>query len=276
MSHLSAAGLLLLLSIGISACQQQDNPLSSESNPPQPAAAEIRVVTSGGFAAAYNVLQEQIEADLGLELHTAYGSSSGGAEDSIPKRLERNENFDIVILSRSSLHRLTEQGYVVADSRRDLAHSKIGMAIKEGAPTADISSVESFLQTLENADSIGYSASASGTYLSKTLFPQLGIWQDIEPKSQRILSERVAAVVARGDVEIGFQQISEILPVDGVEYVGPIPEELQKVTTFSTGLLVDSRNPEDAQRLIEYLSSTELASQIAATGLLPVAAEGLK
>ena len=276
MSHLSAAGLLLLLSIGISACQQQDNPLSSESNPPQPAAVEIRVVTSGGFAAAYNVLQEQIEADLGLELHTAYGSSSGGAEDSIPKRLERNENFDIVILSRSSLHRLTEQGYVVADSRRDLAHSKIGMAIKEGAPTADISSVESFLQTLENADSIGYSASASGTYLSKTLFPQLGIWQDIEPKSQRILSERVAAVVARGDVEIGFQQISEILPVDGVEYVGPIPEELQKVTTFSTGLLVDSRNPEDAQRLIEYLSSTELASQIAATGLLPVAAEGLK
>jgi len=234
---------------------------------------ELRVVTSGGFAAAYNDLQGQIESELGIKLLTAYGSSSGGATDSIPLRLERGEYFDIIILSRSSLDRLTEQGYVVPDSRRDLVRSSIGMAVKKGAYKPDISTVESFLQVLENADSIGYSASASGTYLSTDLFPRMGIWDSLRSKSQRIVSERVATAVARGDVEIGFQQISEIIPIEGAEYVGPIPEELQKVTTFSAGLLVNSTSPDAASRLIQYLISVELAPQIAKTGLWPVALE---
>ena len=237
----------------------------------EPAAAPVvKVVTSGGFAAAYDLLQGQIEDDLGINLHTSYGSSSGGALDSIPVRLEKGEQFDVIILSRSSLDRLTDKGEVMAESRTDLVHSKIGMAVREGAAVPDISTAEKFVAALKAADSIGYSASASGTYLSTRLWPEMGLWDAIGHKSKRILSERVAAVVARGEVEIGFQQISEILPIEGVDYAGSIPEELQKVTTFSSGILHRAENPGDAARLISYLSSAELAPQIAETGLTPV------
>lgn len=236
-----------------------------------PERAELRVVTSGGFAAAHDALRGQAEAALGLRLHTEYGSSSGGAPDSIPARLARGERFDCVILSRPALEGLREAGYIAADSRTDLARSRIGMAVKKGAATPDIGSVAAFLRTLSAARSIGYSASASGTYLATVLFPRLGIWAQLEPKSRRILSERVAAVVARGEVELGFQQISEILPVAGATYAGPIPESLQKITTFSAAIPAAAANREGARRFIDYLASPRRAAPIAASGLMPVA-----
>ena len=147
------------------------------------------------------------------------------------------------------------------------------MAVREGATAPDISTTEQFQKVLLEAESIGYSASASGTYLSTVLFPRLGIWDTLEPKSRRILSERVASVVARGEVEIGFQQISEILPIEGARFVGPIPDEYQKVTTFSIGITTGASNVSDAQRLIEYLSSAEAAETIAGTGLQAVVLE---
>jgi molybdate transport system substrate-binding protein len=235
---------------------------------------EVRVVTSGGFAAAYNTLAPQFEKETGINLITAFGSSSGGAPDSIPARLERGEQFDVIILSQSSLNRLTEQGEVMPYSRKDLVRSSIGMAVRQGAVAPDISTPESFVKALIDAKSIGYSASASGTYLSTVLLPELGLWAQLEPKSRRILSERVAAVVARGDVEIGFQQISEILPIEGADYAGPIPDEYQKVTTFSTGITTRATNVAGAQKLIDYLSSGAVAGAVAKTGLAPVVLEG--
>ena len=103
------------------------------------------------------------------------------------------------------------------------------------------------------------------------LFPRLGIWAQLEPKSRRILSERVAAVVARGEVELGFQQISEILPVAGVTYAGPIPEPLQKITTFSAAIPAAAANRDGARRFIDYLASPQRAPPIAASGLMPLA-----
>ena len=145
--------------------------------------------------------------------------------------------------------------------------------MRAGAPAPDISSTESFVEALLAAESIGYSASASGTYLSTELFPRLGIWEEIEPKSKRILSERVATVVARGEVQLGFQQISEILPIEGIDFVGPIPFTVQKVTTFSAGITTRAENSRDAQALIDYLSSVEVAGAITDTGLEPVVLE---
>jgi len=234
---------------------------------------EIRVITSGGFTAAYNILAPEFEQATGIKLITSYGASSGGAPDSIPSRLSRGEAADVIILSRSSLDRLTDSGEVVPESRVDLVRSSIGLAVRAGAPTPDISSTESFVAALLAAESIGYSASISGTYLSTELFPRLGIWEEIEPKSKRIVSERVATVVARGEVEIGFQQISEILPIEGIDLVGPIPSAVQKVSTFSAGITTRAENPEDAEALIDYLSSIEVAGTIADTGLEPVILE---
>jgi molybdate transport system substrate-binding protein len=234
---------------------------------------EIRVITSGGFTAAYNILAPKFEQATGIKLITSYGASSGGAPDSIPSRLSRGEAADIIILSRSSLDRLTDSGEVVPGSRVDLVRSSIGLAVRSGAPAPDISTTESLVAVLLAADSIGYSASISGTYLSTELFPRLGIWEEIEPKSKRIVSERVATVVARGEVQLGFQQISEILPIEGVDLVGPIPSAVQKVSTFSAGVTTRAENSEDAQALIDYLSSIEVAGIITDTGLEPVVLE---
>jgi len=261
-------GLLLLLvaALGVG-CQAAGDTARTESG------RELRVVTSGGFATAYRRLAPEVEAKTGIRLVTEYGASTGGAPDSIPVRLERGEQFDVVILSRPALERLAERGDVVPESRTDLVRSLIGMAVRKGRPVPDISTPEAFIAALYAAESIGYSASVSGTYLATDLWPRLGIWQDLEPKSRRIVSERVADVVARGDVEIGFQQVSEILPTEGIIFVGPIPAAHQKVTTFSTGITTRSRNADAARRLIEFLASVEVAHTVAETGLSPVALE---
>lgn len=226
-------------------------------------------MSSGGFAAAYKALAPQFEHSTGLRLKTAYGPSTGGASHSIPMRLARGEPADLIILSRPSLDDLTRRGDVIGGSRVDLADSSIGMAVKSGAPKPNISTAEAFVSTLLEATSIGFSGSLSGNYLSMELFPRLGIWARLKPKSKRIGGEPVGAAVARGEVEIGFQQISELLAVDGVDYVGPLPDEYQKVSTFSAGLTTRSRNPEGARDLLDFLSSEAVKKEIKATGLDP-------
>jgi molybdate transport system substrate-binding protein len=231
---------------------------------------EIRVMTSGGFTAPYNELIPEYERATRDKVLTAYGASMGGAPDSIPMRLERGEPADVVILASAALEDLIAKGKVVPGSRVDLVRSLIGMAVRAGAPKPDIRTVEAFKRALLEAKSIAYSASASGTYLSTELFPRLGIADQMKAKSRRIESERVGNVVARGDAEIGFQQISELLPIEGIDYVGPIPDEVQSVTVFSAGIAVAAKNVEGAKGLIRYLSSPEAAPLIKKSGLEPV------
>ena len=259
--RLFVSGLLFLLA----ACQPADSDSTTED------AGVVRVVTSGGFTAAYNELAPRFEELTGITLETEFGASSGGAYDSIPERLARGESFDVIILSRPSLDNLTSQGFTVPESRTDLVHSQVGMAVRAGAPVPDISTPEKFRQVLLYAESIGYSASASGTYLSTELWPAMGIWSVLESKSRRILSERVGAVVARGEVEIGFQQISELLPIEGIEFAGPLPDEIQQVTTFSAAITADAVNADQASELIRYFSSPEVVPVIQARGLDAIA-----
>lgn len=235
-------------------------------------ADEIRVVTSGAFTAAYLELVPEFEHTTRHTVATAFGASMGGAPDSIPSRLERGEPVDIVIMARPALDALIAQGKVVPGSAVDLVRSAIGMVVRAGAPRPDISSVEALKRALLSAHSIAYSASASGTYLAAELFPRLGIAEQIRNKSKRIESERVAAVVARGEAEIGFQQISELLPVAGVDYVGPLPAGAQQVTVFSAGVAVHARAPAAARALIAFLASPAAAPVIRKSGLDPIAA----
>jgi len=230
------------------------------------AAADVRVMTSGGFTAAYNELTPRYELATQDKVLTAYGASMGNAPDSIPSRLERGEPADIVILAAPALEELIKQGKVVPGSRVDLVRSTIGMAVRAGAPKPDISTVDALKRTLLDAKSIAYSASASGTYLSTELFQRLGIADQVLPKSKRIVSERVGSVVARGEAEIGFQQVSEL----GIDYVGPLPAEVQKVTVFSAGIVVGAKEPEAAKALIRYFTSPEAAPVISKTGLEPI------
>jgi molybdate transport system substrate-binding protein len=233
-------------------------------------ADEIHVVTSGGFTAAYLELVPDYESISQNKLVTEFGPSMGTTHNAIPVRLERGEAIDVVIMAAPALDVLIQQGKVREGSRVDLVQSKIGMAVKAGAPHPDISTVKALKQTLLAAKSIAYSDSASGVYLSTELFPKLGIADKIKNKSKKIEADPVGGVVATGEFEIGFQQISELRPVKGIDIVGELPPGAQKVTIFAAGIPTTAAHPEAAKALIEWLASPEAHDAIKKSGLEPV------
>jgi len=185
-------------------------------------AAEIRVMTSGAFTAAYLELKPQFENSAQVKVITL-ATSMGTGSDSIPNRLQRGEPADVVISDDATLEGLIKNGRVRAESKVPLGRSSIGMAVRAGALKPDISSIDALKRTLLEAKSIAYSASVSGNYLSTELFRRLGIADQVALKSRRIERERVGEVVARGEAEIGFQQVSELIHVPGITFVGTIP-----------------------------------------------------
>ncbi len=233
----------------------------------QALADEVVVMTSGAFTAPFEVAAPWFKRRTGHEVVAVFGASTGGAPDSIPARLARGERADIVIASAQALDALIEGGEVEPDSRRDLVLSRIGVAVRAGAPKPDISSVDALVRTLREARSIAYSASVSGTYLATELFPRLGLGAEIAAKGRRIESERVGAVVARGEAEIGFQQISELLTIQGIDYVGPLPDEVQRVSTFSAGIAAGAESPAAARELVAFLGSVALGPVVERYGL---------
>jgi len=235
-------------------------------------AAEVRVMISGGLTAAYNVLVPEFERLTGNKVLTAYGPSMGTTVNAIPIRLERGEPVDVLIMVGYALGDLVKQGKVIADSRVDLTKSLIGIAVKSGAPKPDISSAEALKRTLLAAKSIAYSDSASGVYVSTEMFQRLGIAEEMKDKARQIPAEPVAGVVARGDAEIGFQQISELRPVPGVDIVGPLPSELQTITVFSAGIATVSKEPDAGKALIKFLASPAASAAIVKSGMEPIPA----
>jgi molybdate transport system substrate-binding protein len=232
-------------------------------------AGEIKVATSGGFTAAYQELSPQYENATHNKLVTVFGPSMGSTHDAIPNRLARGEEIDVVILARPALADLIKQGKVRADTSVDLVKSYIAMAVKAGAPHPDISSVDALKRTLLAAKSIAYSDSASGVYLSTELFPKLGIADQIKGKSKMIPADPVGGVVASGQFEIGFQQISELKPVKGIDIVAPLPPGAQRITLFSAGITANAKHPEAAKALIEWLASPAAYAAIRKSGLEP-------
>jgi molybdate transport system substrate-binding protein len=235
-------------------------------------AAEVRVMISGGLTAAYKELVPEFERVTGNRVLTAYGPSMGTTINAIPIRLERGEPADVLIMVGYALGDLIKQGKVVADSRVDLTKSLIGVVVKSGAPKPDISSADALKRALLAAKSIAYSDSASGVYVSTEMFQRLGIADAVKDKARKIPAEPVAGVVARGDAEIGFQQISELRPVAGVDIVGPLPSELQTVTIFSAGIATVSREPEAGRALIRFLASPAASAAIIKSGMEPIPA----
>ena len=237
-------------------------------------AADVRVMISSGFYAAYSELAPEFERSSGHHLVTTRGPSLGNSSEAIPERLRHGEPADVVIGVAASIDDLAAKGLVRAGTKVDFARSQIGMVVRAGARKPDISSVEAFRRTLLEARSIAYSDSASGIHLSATVFARLGIAELIAGKGRQVAGppsgEPVAAVVARGEAEIGFQQVSELIHEPGVDYVGPIPEELQQETRFSGVLTTNAREPAAAAELVRFLASRDAAKAIVQSGLAPL------
>jgi molybdate transport system substrate-binding protein len=255
--YLSAIGVATLLTAGAAS------------------AADIRVMISAGFFGAYSELGPMFERSSGHHLVTTRGPSMGDSPETIPTRLGRGEAADVVILDGGAADALAKRGLVRADSKVELARSLIGMVVQAGSAKPDIGSVEAFKSTLLAAKSIAYSDSGSGTYLSTTLFARLGIADQIAAKSRKVRGppsgEPVAAVVARGEAEIGFQQVAELIHTPGISFVGAIPAELQPGFSFAGALTVAVAQPEAATALIRFLASPEAAPVITRAGLTPIA-----
>src|SRR5437879_8540358 len=237
-------------------------------------AAEVRVMISGGLTAAYKELVPEFERATGNKVLTAYGPSMGTTVNAIPIRLERGEPVDVLIMVGYALGDLIKQGKVVADSRVDLTKSLIGVVVKSGAPKPDISSADALKRALLAAKSIAYSDSASGVYVSTEMFAKLGIADEMKDKARKIPATPVGEIVARGDAELGFQQISELRPVLGVDIVGPLPDSLQKITVFSAGIATVSKEPDAGKALIKFLASPKARAEIVKSGMEPIASGG--
>ncbi len=230
-------------------------------------AEQIKVMNSGGFSAAYKALAPKFAAASGDTLDIIWGPSMGKSPQAIPNRLQRGEEADVVIMVGYALDDLIKQGKVLPDSRVDLAESRIGLSVKAGSAKPDISSAEAFKAALLSAKSIAYSDSASGVYIESTLFKKLGIEDQVKAKARMVPRIPVASVVADGQFEIGLQQVSELLPVAGAEFVGRIPEQLQSVTTFAAGIPVGAKHPDAARALIRYLASPAAQADVLHSGL---------
>jgi molybdate transport system substrate-binding protein len=228
---------------------------------------------SAGFYGVYAELGPAFERASGHRLFTTRGPSLGDSPEAIPNRLARGETADVLILDGAAADELAQRGLVVAGTKVDLARSQIGMVVRAGAAKPKIGSVEEFRKTLLAVKSIGYSDSSSGTYLSTTLFAKLGVADQVAGKTRKVRGppsgEPVAAVVARGDLEIGFQQVSELIGVPGVTFVGAIPAELQPGFTFAGAITAAARQPDAARALLRFLASPEAAPIILKAGLKP-------
>ena len=221
------------------------------------AAAEIKVLTAGAMKSVVLALQSGFETASGHRL-VVDNDTAGG----LVKRIEAGEAFDTAIITPNAIDALTEKGKVVAGSRVAVAKVGVGVAVKEGAPKPDLSSVDAFKRTLLSAATIAYidpaSGGSSGIYVAG-LLKKLGIADEIKPKERLQAGGYVAEKVAKGEAEIAIHQISEILPVKGATLAGPLPEAIQNYTVYAAGLSATASDPKAAQAWIDYLNAAAAA-----------------
>ena len=226
--------------------------------------AEIHLLASGAVKEAYVELLPSFEKASGHSVKAAWSNTTD-----IQKRVAGGEVADLVILGNNGTEALIRDGKLVASTRTAFAKSRIFIAVRAGAPAPDISSADALKRSLLGAKSVAYSGGASGTYIVKML-QKLGIYQEVSAKASVMKpNEPVGGSVARGDAEIGFHQLSELIPVKGIDIVGPLPAELQEITVFSGALHSAAKEPDAAGALIRFLTAPAAADSLKKHGLEP-------
>ena len=234
-----------------------------------PAHAQLKVIISGGFSTAYQQVLPEFERSTGITVTTLSGASQGKGPETIAAQLGRGVPVDVAILSREGLTELIAAGRIAAGTDVDLARAALGVSVRSGTRKPDISTVEAFKQALVSARVVAVPASTSGIYLTTELFPRLGIADKLNTKLMPRGSQS-AALVASGDAGIVVQPISELLHAPGLDFVGPIPKELQLIQTFAAAIVAGSKELEASRKLIAFLASDRAAAAIKDNGMEPV------
>jgi molybdate transport system substrate-binding protein len=218
-------------------------------------AAEIKVLSTQATEEAYKELVLQFEKASGHKVTTVFT----GTLDAL-KRLSNGETYDLLIMARQQIDELSQSGKVVASSRTDIAKSGVGVAVGKGKPKPDISTVDALKKTLLAAKSIGYSTGPSGIYVV-SMFQKMGIADEIKSKlKQTPTGVFVGSIIASGEAEIGFQQVSELTFFPGIDYVGPIPAEVQLITVFSAGIPAGTKQADAAKALVSFVTAPAAAA----------------
>lgn len=227
-------------------------------------AAEIKVLSTQATEQSYRELVPQFERASGHKVTTIFT----GTLDA-DKRLAAGETYDLLIMSSPSIDEHLKDGKLVPGSRVDLAKSGVAVGVKAGAKKPNISTVDALKKTILTAQSIGYSTGPSGVIIMR-LFEKLGVLDQVKPKlKQAVSGEFVGSILAKGAVEIGFQQVSELSQFEGVDYVGPLPAEVQEYTTFSSGVMKGAKAEEPARALVRFLTSKDAAPVYRKRGMEP-------
>lgn len=227
-------------------------------------AAEIKVVGSPGFREAYTELLPGFEKMTGNKVTTNWGGVT-----EVARRVANGETADIVILPVAQIDDLIARGRLMAATRVVVARSGVGVAVKSGAPKIDISSGDGLRKALLAAKSIAWSTGPSGEHMGD-LVRKWGITDQL--KGKVVISPAdtpVGIVVAHSGAEIGFQQVSELVHVKGIDYLGPLPADIQETTVFAAALHKDARSPDAARALVNFLSAPEAAPVIRKAGMDP-------
>jgi molybdate transport system substrate-binding protein len=226
--------------------------------------AEVRLLASGAVKDAYLELLPTFEKTSGHKVIAAWSSTTD-----IQKRVAGGEVADLVILGDSGTEALISAGKLVAGTRASFARSGIYVAVRADAPAPDISTADALKRTVLAAKSVAYSEGASGTYLVG-MFQRLGIYDQVKSKaSVAKANEPVGEKVTRDEAEIGFHQLSELIPVKGIRIVGPLPAGLQHITVFSGAVHSRATNPDTARALIQFLTTRDLEQSLKKHGLDP-------
>ena len=223
---------------------------------------EIKVLSSIATREAYLELVPQFESATGHKVATTWAGTTA-----IMQRMAAGERYDLVVISSSELDELTRQGKVVSGSRVDLAKSGIGVAVRAGASRPDIRSGEALKQALLAAKTVGYTSGPSGVYMAG-LIERMGIAAEVKPKHRGVPSGgTIGTIVASGDAEIGFQQVSELVHIAGIDYIGPLPPDVQCVTVFSCGMQTGAAQPDAAKALVAFLTTPAAKTVMTKHGL---------
>ncbi len=227
-------------------------------------AVEITVLSTQATEKSYRELVPQFEKATGHTVRTTFTGTLDAK-----KRIAAGESFDLLIMSSPDIDAFQKSGTLTAGSRVDLAKSGVGVGVKAGAPKPDISTTEAFKKTLLAAKSIGYSTGPSGVYVIG-LFERLGIADQVKPRlKQTPTGVFVGTIVASGEVEIGIQQVSEMSTYLGVDYVGALPADIQKMTIFASGIAAKGKQPDAARALVKFITSPEAAAAFKKRGMEP-------
>ena len=233
------------------------------------ARAELNVMISGGFSLAYRAMLPEFERTTGISVSTASAASQGTGPNTMKAQLEGGVRADVVILSREGLSELIVAGRIVNGTDVDLASVPIGAAVRVGQAKPDVTTIDSFKQTLLGARSVAIPGSTSGIFLMNEVFPGLGLADRVAVKVGPRGTD-ATAMVAAGEADIVLAPVSEIVNVAGIEVVGPIPHEVQLIQVFAAAIVAGSDRLAEAKRLIEFLTSSRASAAIENSGMAPL------